>query len=78
MLNLESSAYWYRDEVFLVLRNKKDRITESLNENGIDICAIQETEIPMNYPENTTSWQVSQETLMAETVLGQKPNQTNV
>ena len=39
--------------VCLGISNKKDRITESLNENGIDICAIQETEIPMNYPENT-------------------------
>ena len=35
----------------LGLANKKDIVTETLNKNGISACCIQETEIPMNFPE---------------------------
>ena len=36
----------------LGLSNKKDVVTDTLKRNNIGICALQETEIPMNFPEN--------------------------
>ena len=35
----------------LGLSNKKEMITDYLKNGNIDICCLQETEIPMNYPE---------------------------
>ena len=32
--------------------NKKERITDYLKTKNIMICCLQETEIPLNYPEN--------------------------
>ena len=40
----------------LGISNKKDTVIDHLIENKIDICALQETEIPMNYPENTLNF----------------------
>ena len=37
--------------VCLGLINKKDTVTETLNREGISICCLQETEIPMNFSE---------------------------
>ena len=37
----------------LGLPNKKDIVTQYLQENKIAICCLQETEVPVNYPENT-------------------------
>ena len=37
----------------LGLPNKKDIVTRYLNENNIAICCLQETEVPVNYPETT-------------------------
>ena len=42
--------------VCLGISNKKDTVIDHLIENKIDICALQETEIPMNYPENTLNF----------------------
>ena len=36
----------------LGLANKKDTITEYLASNKIQICCLQETEIPQGFPEN--------------------------
>ena len=35
----------------LGLHNKKETVIDLLNANSIDVCGLQETEIPMNYPE---------------------------
>ena len=37
----------------LGLPNKKDIVTQYLNENNIAICCLQETEVPDNFPEIT-------------------------
>ena len=37
----------------LGLPNKKDIVTRYLIENNIAICCLQETEVPVNYPETT-------------------------
>ena len=37
--------------VCLGIANKKDIVTETLSREGISICCLQETEIPMNFPE---------------------------
>ena len=37
----------------LGLPNKKDLVTQYLNENNIAICCLQETEVPDNFPELT-------------------------
>ena len=39
----------------LGLSNKKDMLTELLHKNNIDVCVLQETEIPKNFPENVLS-----------------------
>ena len=39
----------------LGLPNKKDILTELLRKNNVDICALQETEIPKNFPESVLS-----------------------
>ena len=36
----------------LGLANKKDEVTSYLNFNNISICCLQETEIPLNFPEH--------------------------
>ena len=36
----------------LGLSNKKDIITSCLSSLGVEICCLQETEIPMGFPEN--------------------------
>ena len=36
----------------LGLQNKKDKVIDLLNANSVDICGLQETETPMNYPEH--------------------------
>ena len=36
----------------LGLSNKKDTVLRYLSENEIKICCLQETEIPLNFPEN--------------------------
>ena len=36
----------------LGLHNKRDIVIDLLNANFVDICGLQETEIPMNFPEN--------------------------
>ena len=49
----------------LGLANKRDSVTRILNENKINICCLQETEVPMNYPEsmlNTGNFTVELET----------------
>ena len=33
------------------LPNKKDILTELLNRNHVNLCCLQETEIPKNFPE---------------------------
>ena len=43
-----SIATW---NVCLGVANKKDMITDCLKNKNIDICCLQETEIPMNFPE---------------------------
>ena len=35
----------------LGLPNKKDLVTDVLRNNGINICCLQETEIPLGFPE---------------------------
>ena len=50
MLNRLRIGTW---NVCLGIANKKDLITESLNREGIDVCCVQETEIPQGYPEET-------------------------
>ena len=35
----------------LGLPNKKDSVTELLHRNNVNICCLQETEIPKNFPE---------------------------
>ena len=37
------------------LQNKKDMVIDLLNANTVDVCGLQETEIPMNFPENLLS-----------------------
>ena len=37
------------------LKNKKDYVYDTLSENNIDICAIQEVEIETNYPSELLS-----------------------
>ena len=41
--------------VCLGLPNKKDIVTSYLKLNNVDICCLQETEIPINFPENILS-----------------------
>ena len=36
----------------LGLQSKKESVIDLFNANSIDICGLQETEIPMNYPEH--------------------------
>ena len=36
----------------LGLPNKKEMITEYLKSKNINICCLQETDVPMNYPED--------------------------
>ena len=36
----------------LGLPNKKDTVTRELKSCNIDVCALQETEIPMNFPDS--------------------------
>ena len=36
----------------LGLQNKKDMLLSLLDLNSVDVCGLQETEIPMNFPEN--------------------------
>ena len=36
----------------LGLQNKKDSVIDLLDANSVDVCGLQETEIPMNFPEN--------------------------
>ena len=36
----------------LGLSNKKDIVTSYLKLNNVDVCCLQETEIPDNFPEN--------------------------
>ena len=38
--------------LYLGLPNKKEMITDYLKSKNINICCLQETEVPMNYPEN--------------------------
>ena len=38
--------------VCLGLTTKKDDVTRILNDNKIDVCCIQEAEIPLNFPIN--------------------------
>ena len=35
----------------LGLQNKKDSVISLLVENNVDVCGLQETEIPINFPE---------------------------
>ena len=39
--------------LFLGLSNKKETVTRYLNACKIDVCCLQETEIPSGFPENT-------------------------
>ena len=39
----------------LGLSNKKDIITSYLKLNNVDLCCLQETEMPNNFPENVLS-----------------------
>ncbi len=48
MLNNVKLATW---NLCLGLSNKKDLVTQSLSRNNISACCVQETEIPINYPE---------------------------
>ena len=36
----------------LGLPNKKETVVQLLSENAIGVCGLQETEMPMNFPEN--------------------------
>ena len=36
----------------LGLPNKKDVVTDYLKANNVSACCLQETEIPVNFPEN--------------------------
>ena len=47
-----SLATW---NICLGLKNKKDYVYDTLSENNIDICAIQEVEIETNYPSELLS-----------------------
>ena len=40
----------------LGLINKKDLVSRIINENGIDICALQEIELPAEYDSNVLSF----------------------
>ena len=48
MLNVLNFATW---NLCLGLANKKDLVTEALFRNNNSACCLQETEIPMNFPE---------------------------
>ena len=48
MENNFSIASW---NLCLGLSNKKDLVTDYLSKNNINACCVQETEIPINYPE---------------------------
>ena len=39
----------------LGLSNKKDIVTSYLKLHSVDVCCLQETEIPLNFPENILS-----------------------
>ena len=47
MMNLNIATL----NICLGLTNKKDTVTELLHRNNINICCLQETEVPMNFPE---------------------------
>ena len=36
----------------LGLQNKKETVIDLFHANSVDICGLQETEIPMNYPKH--------------------------
>ena len=39
----------------LGLTNKKDIVTNTLSQNNIDVCCLQETEVPKDFPESILS-----------------------
>ena len=48
MYNSFKIASW---NVCLGIANKKDTVTETLAFEGVDICCIQEADVPKNFPE---------------------------
>ena len=51
MMEVKSKLTIATWNVCLGVANKKDMITDCLKNKNIDVCCLQETEIPMNFPE---------------------------
>ena len=51
MMEVKSKLTIATWNVCLGIANKKDMITDCLKNKNIDVCCLQETEIPMNFPE---------------------------
>ena len=48
-MSVTNIATW---NICLGLSNKKDIVADYLKANDVSVCCLQETKIPMNFPEN--------------------------
>ena len=49
---MESTIKFSTWNLCLGLSNKRDMVTDILNQNNVSVCCLQETEIPSGYPED--------------------------